>query len=87
MKKLIIVGLLMLAAHFGFSQVVIRSYSYTYSSSTSKDTIVAVKKQPFFTGQYLKTEDDVHPIMVSPNGKLYIERVSKRTGKPYKQYL
>lgn len=87
MKKLILIGLLMLSAHFDFSQVVVKSYSYSYKSTTSRDTIVAIKKQPVFTGQYLKIDDGIYPIMVSPNGKFYIERVSKRTGRPYKQYL
>jgi hypothetical protein len=82
MKKLIIIIGLLIAAHFGFSQT---TYSYYYTSS---DTIIMVKKEPVFTGKYVRAADGfTYPIMMSPNGKLYIERISRQTGKLYKQYL
>ena len=34
-----------------------------------------------------KTKDGVYPIYLSKNGKAYIVRVSKKSGKQYKQYL
>jgi hypothetical protein len=92
MKKLIFIALLMLAAKFGFSQYSTITY-YHFKSKIKRssvsvgDTIVIAKKQPVFTGQYLKTENGIHPIMMSPNGKLYIERISKKTGNIYRQYL
>lgn len=36
---------------------------------------------------YTDTKGNVFPIFVSENGKYYIKRVSKNTGKEYKQYL
>lgn len=90
MKKLILIALLMLAAKFGFSQYSTITYYHFKSKVTTSsvgDTIVIAKKQPVFTGQYLKTENGIYPIMMSPNRKFYIERVSQKTGRLYKQYL
>ena len=81
MKKLIIIGLLMLAAHFGFSQ-----QQYIYYTVDSFVVQVKVKQEPKFTGKYFITANgQVCPIMVSSQGHFFIERVS-RNGKKYKQY-
>lgn len=40
------------------------------------------------TGVYYQDKDGVQYIIyVSPNGSLYIKRISKKTGKEYKYYL
>lgn len=84
MKKIILIALTMLLAHFGvFSQTI-----YSYYKTSSDTTIIMVKKQPVFTGRYIQASDRfTYPIMMSANGKLYIERISRKTGKSYKQYL
>lgn len=84
MKKIILIAGLLLAAHFGFSQV---TYSYYYLSDSS---IVQVntRQEPTFTGKWFYAADGtVHKIMVSQQGHFFIERRSKKTGKIYRQYL
>lgn len=45
-------------------------------------------KQGKPTGKYYTTKDgDRLPVYQGSKGGLYVERVSKRTGKPYRQYL
>lgn len=84
MKKIILIALMLVAAHFGFSQTL---YSYYYTSDSS---IVQVtnKRESKFTGKYFYAADGgVYPIMMSYTGHFYIDRKSKKTGKIYRQYL
>jgi len=83
MKKLLITGLLMIAALFGFSQT-----SYVYCQTDNYIYKIKVTEQPKATGKYFITEtNEVYPIMVSSQGHFFIERVSKKTGRKYRQYL
>lgn len=83
MKKLIITGLLMIAAFFGFSQT-----SYVYCQTDSFIYKIKVTEQPKFTGKYFVTENnEVYPIYTSSRGHFFIERISRKTGKKYRQYL
>jgi hypothetical protein len=83
MKKLIITGLLMIAALFGFSQS-----PYKYYSKDSFVYQIKVKEEPKFTGKYFVTaNNEVYPIYVSSQGNYFIERISRKTGKKYRQYL
>ena len=46
------------------------------------------KEKPKPTGKtYQTSKGDIFPIYVSKNGKYFIVRTSKETGKEYKQYL
>lgn len=84
MKKIILIALTMLLTHFGFSQTI---YSYHYTSDSS---IVQTKvdQTPTFTGKYFYAADGfAYPIYMSFQGHLFVERISKRTGKKYRQYL
>lgn len=84
MKKIILIALTMLLAHFGFSQTL---YSYYYTSDSSI-VQVNVKQEPTFTGKYFYAADGgVYKIMMSQTGHFFIERRSKKTGRIYKQYL
>jgi len=75
MKKIILIALMLIAAHFGFSQTI---YSYYYTSDSS---IVQ-------TGKYFYAADGgVYPIYRSFQGHLFVDRKSKKTGKTYRQYL
>jgi len=84
MKKIILIALTMLLAHFGFSQTI---YSYYYTSDSSI-VQTRVNQEPTFTGKYFYAADGfVYPIYKSSQGLLFIDRISKRTGKRYRQYL
>jgi hypothetical protein len=84
MKKIILIALMLMTAHFGFSQTI---YSYYYTSDSS---IVQTKvdQTPTFTGKYFYAADGgVYPIYMSFQGHFFVERRSKKTGKTYRQYL
>lgn len=86
MRKLIICISMMLALGVNNSSI----YAETVKSG-NKFTQVANKKS---SGKEVKTEyiyEDSkgveYPIYMSATGKVYIKRVSEKTGKGYKQYL
>jgi hypothetical protein len=84
MKKIILIALMLMTAHFGFSQTI---YSYYYLSDSSI-VQVNVKQEPTFTGKYFYAADGgVYPIYRSFQGHLFVDRKSKKTGKTYRQYL
>ena len=62
----------------------------TYTRTGNNFTQVTVQKQSEATKTrltYTTTKGEVFPIYLSKNGRAYIIRVSKKTGKEYKQYL
>ena len=50
-------------------------------------TVKTVKMPDKKTGDFFMNKGVKYPIYVSKNGKYYVIRTSKKTGKEYKQYL
>lgn len=51
-------------------------------------TMKSVKTEDKKTGEFFKDSKGIkYPIYVSSNGKYYVIRTSKKTGKEYKSYL
>jgi archaellum component FlaG (FlaF/FlaG flagellin family) len=48
---------------------------------------VSTKAQPVKTELTVTIKDTIYPVYKTTRGKYYIKRVSKNTGKEYKQYL
>ena len=62
-----------------YAGVVKEGNVYVQTTTTVKETE---------TGVYYKDKDGIlYIIYVSPNGSLYIKRISKKTNKEYKYYL
>lgn len=83
MKHLFLALTLMLLMVAGVTgQTVVKDSTGVYT------TLKAEKKPDKKTGEYFKTsKGEKFPIYVSSNGKYYVIRTSKKTGKQYKQYL
>jgi uncharacterized protein YxeA len=85
MKKIILLFALILGAAFASNgQTII----------TDKDGNYIAVKQPTDTSTgkptgktYTDTKGQKFPVYISKNGKLYVNRISQKTGQPYKQYL
>ena len=85
MKNISIFILLITLSFAGIAQIKVKkdgSGNYIALNETKKI------KPGTLTGQTFKAADGkIYPIYKSINGKFYIIRVSKKTGKEYKQYL
>lgn len=80
--KTLLIALFLLVAGMASSQVVVKDSTGMYT------TLKATNTPDKLTGEKFKTsKGEIFPIYVSENGKYYILRVSKKTGKQYKQYL
>ena len=87
MKKILMIGMIL----FG---LIMPGCAQTKPNATvdKNGNFVAIKNVldtiPKATGKtYTDSKGNVFPISVSPNGKYFIIRVSKKTGKAYRQYL
>lgn len=59
-----------------------------YKAPTELTTNQRQSQQPKFTGYYFTTPSgDTLPVFQGSKGGLFVERVRKKTGKTYRQYL
>jgi len=86
MKTLVLFSVLFFASLFVSSQSrVTVDQSGNYVTMQSKSGRVSVKKD---TGKYLIQKDGTKlPVYESANGKLFVEKTTKTTGKVYRAYL
>lgn len=85
MKKLFIIAAMLLALSVNNSSTYAQSVKRegtTFVVSSSRKSAEATK-----TKYTWKVGDVEYPIYISNSGSCYIIKVSKRTGKEYKQYL
>jgi hypothetical protein len=85
MKKLFIMAAMLLALSVNNSSTYAQSVKRegtTFVVSSSKKTAESTK-----TKYTWKVGDVEYPIYISSTGSCYIIKVSKKTGKEYKQYL
>jgi hypothetical protein len=82
MRKVLLMAVLAVMC-MGISAQTVRKDSTGIYTSVSK-----IKVPDKLTGDYYKDSKGVkYPVYVSANGKLYIIRVSKKSGNEYKSYL
>ncbi len=83
MKKAIIILSLSLLSYTGYSQnVKVNAYG-NYVAIKSVNQVKAKETGKF----YLDTAGIKHPVFLSEKGKLFVKRVSVKTGKTYNYYL
>ncbi len=83
MKNIIISFCLICASFSGYSQTIVKQDANGNYIAT-KAAIVADKA----TGKTFTDSKGIkYPVYLSKNGKLYIIRTTKESGKKYKQYL
>ena len=86
MKKLIIAAIMLFSLSLGVqAQSVVKSGN-TFTQVTNKGGKSGGKE---IKTQYIYTDSkgNTYPVYLSSSGKAFIKRVSKNTGKEYKQYM
>lgn len=79
-KKLFIVMMMLMSITYTNAEII--KEGKTYSQVTKSKT---PDKDSGFT--YKDSKGNIYPIMISKSGSCYILRISKKSGKEYKQYL
>lgn len=79
-KKLFIVMMMLMSITYSNAEII--KEGKTYSQVVKQKT---PGKDSGFT--YKDSKGNIYPIMISKSGSCYILRVSKKSGKEYKQYL
>lgn len=85
MKRFLLLLLTLFVSLVSWSQNVIREGN-RFIQQSSESTIKKDNPQPT-PYEYVAKDGKVYPIYLSSKGKAFIIRVSKKTGKEWKQYL
>jgi len=86
MKKLILILTVLFAFYGANSQTVTTDSKGNYIAV--KATKDSTKTSAKLTGKtYTDTKGNVYPVWISKNGKLFVIRISQKTGNRYNQYL
>lgn len=84
MKKIIILGAFLALYLTGYSQTVQKTKEGNYIAVNQSK----MAEKPKDTGKtFTDQKGNVFNVYVSKNGKLFVIRTSKNTGKEYRQYL
>lgn len=81
-KKLFIVMMMIMSISYTHAEIIKEGKTYSQVTNTKSKT---PGKDSGFT--YKDNKGNIYPIMISKSGSCYILRVSKKSGKTYKQYL
>lgn len=82
MKKLLITCLCIFALHVNAQKVQMDSNGNFFSQSDKKSSIIMTEK--LYIDHKNKT---VYPVYITDEGRYFIYKTSKKTGKLYKSYL
>ena len=89
MKKIIIAAIMLLALgtnnSSAYAQSVVKS-GYTFTQVSNKGG-KSGSKETKTEYTYKDSKGNVYPIYLSSTGKAFIKKVSKKSGKEYKQYM
>ena len=84
MKKLIIAAMMLLSMNVGvYAQSVSRQGNTFTQVSNKKSASKETKTQYVYTD----SKGNSYPVWLSSSGKAFIKKVSKKTGKEYRQYV
>lgn len=79
MKKIILIIALLFSTFTGYSEIKQNGNNFYVTAENQSDKVTV------FT--YTDKDGNVYPIYQSKNNSFYIKKISKKTGKEYKQYL
>lgn len=87
MKKIILAAIMLLSLNVGVqAQSVVKSgNNFTQVSNNKGGKSSGKETKTKYT--YTDSKGSVYPIYLSSTGKAFIKKVSKKTGKEYRQYL
>jgi hypothetical protein len=84
MKKLFITAIMLFSLNVGIQAQSVQRQGNTFTQVTNKKSTSKETKTQY---TYKDSKGVVYPIYLSSTGKAFIKKVSKKTGKEYKQYL
>jgi hypothetical protein len=87
MKKIILAAIMLFSLNMGIqAQSVVKSgNTFTQVSNNKGGKSGGKETKTQYT--YKDSKGNVYPVYLSASGKAFIKKVSKKTGKEYKQYL
>ena len=86
MKKIIITAIMLFSLSVGIQAQNVKREGNTFTQVSNKSGKSEGKETKT---QYIYTDSkgNVYPVYLSSTGKAFIKKVSKKTGKEYKQYM
>lgn len=86
MKKIILAAIMLLSLNVGVQAQSVERKGNNFTQVANKGGKSSEKEiKTKYT--YTDSKGNVYPIYLSSTGKAFIKKVSKKTGKEYKQYL
>lgn len=86
MKKLFIAAIMLFSLNVGVQAQSIVKSGNTFTQVSNKDGKSGGKEtKTQYT--FKDSKGNVYPVYLSASGKAFVKRVSKKTGKEYKQYM
>jgi hypothetical protein len=86
MKKIIIAAVMLFSLNVGVQAQSVQRQGNNFTQVTNKGGKSGGKEtKTQYT--FKDSKDNVYPVYLSASGKAFIKRISKKTGKEYKQYV
>ena len=84
MKKIILAAIMLLSWNAGVQAQSVQRQGNTFTQVTNKKSAAKETKTEY---TYKDSKGVEYPVYLSSTGKAFIKKVSKKTGKEYRQYL
>ena len=85
MKKIILAAIMLLSLNVGVQAQSVERKGNNFTQVSNKKESSGKETKTQYT--YTDSKGVVYPIYLSSTGKAFIKKVSKKTGKEYRQYL
>lgn len=87
MKKIILAAIMMLSLNVGVQAQSVERKGNNFTQVSNNKGGKSSGKETKTKYTYTDSKGNVYPIYLSSTGKAFIKKVSKKTGKEYRQYL
>ena len=85
MKKIILAAIMLFSLNMGIQAQSVERKGNNFTQVSNKKEVSEKEVKTKYT--YTDSKGNVYPIYLSSTGKAFIKKVSKKTGKVYRQYL
>ncbi len=87
MKKIILAAIMLLSLNMGIQAQSVERKGNNFTQVSNNKSGKSSGKETKTQYTYTDSKGNVYPIYLSSTGKAFIKKVSKKTGKEYKQYM
>ena len=87
MKKIILAAIMLLSLNVGVQAQSVQRQGNNFTQVSNNRGGKSSGKETETKYTYTDSKGNVYPIYLSSTGKAFIKKVSKKTGKEYRQYL